>query len=88
MFICIQKEEKSTFSRINDYKVLLLKPKNVAVLNVIKCMVKNTIPIKISLLQTSAVFLSVSEHLFQTFVSEAVQQLHATCTLKHIPTVT
>jgi hypothetical protein len=63
--------------------VLLLKPKNVAVLNVIKWLVQNTIPI-----QTFAVFLSACEHFFQTFVSEAVQQLHATCTLKAIPTVT
>jgi hypothetical protein len=68
--------------------VLLLKPKNVAVLNVIKWMVQNTIPIKISLLQNFAVFLSVCEHFLQTFVSETVQQLHATCTLKDIPTVT
>jgi hypothetical protein len=76
MFMCVQKEEKSTRSRINYDSILLLKLKSVAVLNVIKWMMHNTI----LLLQTSTVFLSVCEHLSQTFVFETVQRLHATCT--------
>jgi hypothetical protein len=81
--LCIQKEERSTRSSRNYDSILLLKPKNVVTMhNVIKWMVHNKISIKISLLQTSTVVLSVYEHLFQTFVFETVQQLHATCTLK------
>jgi hypothetical protein len=53
MFMCIEKEDKGTRSRINYDSVLLLKPKNVTVLNIIKWMVQNKIPIKISLIQTS-----------------------------------
>lgn len=41
MLMCIEKEEKSTRSRINYDGVFLLKLKNVAVLNVIKWMVHN-----------------------------------------------